>query len=571
MTTLQKIKEANVRIDVAELLGFNLKALSYILYIKPPEERYVSFEIPKKTGGIRKISAPTPELKLLQRNLSHALYDCLEEISKQTGTSLLAAHGFMRDKSIITNAASHRKRRFVLNIDLENFFPSINFGRVRGYFIKNKYFSCKPEVATVLAQIACHENQLPQGSPCSPVISNLIAQVLDLRLVRLASQLGVTYSRYADDLSFSTNKKDFPAELAYREGEDHNWVLGETLIKEIKNAGFLVNPKKTRMQYRPSRQEVTGLVVNQRVNAKSDYRRSVRAMAYKLFKDGEFYLPTTNAANGTPEQGTLAQLHGMFAFINRVDIYNKGKYPGETLASKEKIYKRFLIYRYIYTNPRPLLICEGKTDNIYISLALERLAAQHKNLTITENGTERSAIDIFKYKNSSTNRITGIAHGGVSELVKLAKSYNEELKKYRAPQGPHPVILILDNDDGLLGKGGFIAGIKHLTKDTLDRRAPYWHIFGNLYAVLTPIQKEEEKTKIEDLFDKKTLSTELGGKKFNPSNTGNDTETEYGKYYFAEHVVKKNAVNIDFSGFTPLLDRISLVLAAHQAFLLNGI
>ena len=94
-----------------------------------------------------------------------------------------------------------------------NFFPSINFGRVRGFFLKDKHFSLQPPVATVLAQIACFENELPQGSPCSPVISNLIGHVLDGRLARFAKTHKCTYSRYADDITFSTSRKDFPPEI----------------------------------------------------------------------------------------------------------------------------------------------------------------------------------------------------------------------------------------------------------------------------------------------------------------------------------------------------------------------
>ena len=123
-------------------------------------------------------------------------------------------------------------------IDLEDFFPSINFGRVRGYFIRDKSFALDEDVATVVAQIACHENALPQGSPCSPVISNLIAQVLDMHLVRLASKVGCTYSRYADDLTFSTNKKVFPAEIAGpSETEPHRWMPGKDLQRIITYSG----------------------------------------------------------------------------------------------------------------------------------------------------------------------------------------------------------------------------------------------------------------------------------------------------------------------------------------------
>ena len=114
----------------------------------------------------------------------------------------------------MTNAYIHKRRRYVLNLDLEDFFPSFNFGRVRGFFIKDKHFALHERVETIIAQIACHDNELPQGSPCSPVISNLIAHLLDVRLARLAKAHKCTYSRYADDITFSTNRKEFPSDLA---------------------------------------------------------------------------------------------------------------------------------------------------------------------------------------------------------------------------------------------------------------------------------------------------------------------------------------------------------------------
>ena len=99
-------------------------------------------------------------------------------------------------------------------MDLADFFPSLNFGRVRGFFLKDRDFELHEKVATVIAQIACFENQLPQGSPCSPAIADMVAHVLDVHLVRLAKKYRVTYSRYADDLTFSTNQRLFPGALA---------------------------------------------------------------------------------------------------------------------------------------------------------------------------------------------------------------------------------------------------------------------------------------------------------------------------------------------------------------------
>ena len=130
---------------------------------------------------------------------------------------MAVAGAWLRKKrSILTNATLHKRRRYVLNLDLEDFFPSITFGRIRGFFIKDKHFALQEKVATVIAQIACFNNELPQGSPCSPVLSNLIGHLLDTRLARFARLYKCTYSRYADDITFSTSRKDFPAELVAR-------------------------------------------------------------------------------------------------------------------------------------------------------------------------------------------------------------------------------------------------------------------------------------------------------------------------------------------------------------------
>ena len=215
---------------------------------------------------------------LVQRRVADILQDCVEEINKVKGLKDQISHGFKRKRSIVSNANKHRRKRYVFNVDLQDFFETINFGRVRGFFISDKNFALDPAVATVLAQIACHNNVLPQGSPCSPVISNLIGHVLDVALVKLASVSSCTYSRYADDLTFSTNERIFPASIAKREANPPDkWEAGDQLRAIVTRAGFTINQNKTRMQYRNSRQEVTGLVVNSKVNIRSDYRRSVRS------------------------------------------------------------------------------------------------------------------------------------------------------------------------------------------------------------------------------------------------------------------------------------------------------
>ena len=217
MRKIDALRAVGTKSEFALLLGFKPAALTYLLYKLKPSTQYQSFTIPKKSGGTRTIYAPSERLKALQTSLSLLLQDCSEEIEKSwvgdSDSKSTLSHGFVRKRSIITNAMMHFHKKNVLNVDLENFFDSFNFGRVRGFFITNRNFCLNPDIATAIAQIACHDNKLPQGSPCSPVITNLITHVLDIRLAALAASHSCTYSRYADDLTFSTREKLFPPQI----------------------------------------------------------------------------------------------------------------------------------------------------------------------------------------------------------------------------------------------------------------------------------------------------------------------------------------------------------------------
>ena len=151
---MREFYDIKTRNELADFLNVPRKHLSYLLYVKGINNLYTSFEIHKKNGGIRKINAPSEELKDIQRKLAEALYKHKRKKRKKKNN---ISHAFEKNKSIITNAKIHRNKRLVLNIDLENFFESIHFGRVRGFFIKNNNFSLPIEVATVIAQISCYE------------------------------------------------------------------------------------------------------------------------------------------------------------------------------------------------------------------------------------------------------------------------------------------------------------------------------------------------------------------------------------------------------------------------------
>ncbi|MGH2341071.1 reverse transcriptase domain-containing protein [Segnochrobactraceae bacterium EtOH-i3] len=273
---IDKLKSATNLPSFAHLLGYKPKTLAYIIYGIPETGKYFSFDIKKKGGGVRTINSPIPKLKELQRRLTKLLNNCLKEIDvlNGVGEKNKLSHGFVRKYSICSNASKHTNKKWVFNIDLEDFFKNINFGRVRGYFIKNKYFCLNETVATIIAQISCHKNELPQGAPTSPVISNLIGSILDIRIASLARNYRCTYSRYADDITLSTNKKEFPTAIGFPSPPNNHtkWSAGSELEKIIHHSRFKINNKKTRMLYCRSQQSVTGIVVNEKVNISNIYK-----------------------------------------------------------------------------------------------------------------------------------------------------------------------------------------------------------------------------------------------------------------------------------------------------------
>ncbi len=265
--------------EIADLLEIDYKSLIYHLYRLPEISRYMVFEVPKRSGGTRTIRAPISKIKILQRKLSFIL----QLVYKPKAS----VHGFVRDKSVVTNANRHCRKLFVLNVDLENFFPSINFGRVRGMFMAKPY-SFPDKVATVLAQLCCIDNQLPQGAPTSPVVSNMVCSRLDTHLRLLASRFRCTYTRYADDITISTTVSKFPEGLAILDTSTLpvSAKAGDELTKVITDNGFQINAAKTRLQNSHSRQEVTGLTTNEFPNVQRRYTNQLRSMLHAWEKYG---------------------------------------------------------------------------------------------------------------------------------------------------------------------------------------------------------------------------------------------------------------------------------------------
>jgi len=279
----------------------------------------------------------------------------------------------------------------------------------------------------------------------------------------------------------------------------------------------------------------------------------------------------TGVLTPTMMDGTMAQLHGMLGHIDAVDCHNfeietkvesRKQQAKSALRSKQKLYRRFLMFKDFYSAAAPVVVCEGKTDNIYLLHAIKSLAVSYPKLaTISANNKIALNIRILKTvktKKTSVGRVLQLGEG-TSFLEAFIKGYCEEISKFKAVGMRCAVVLVVDNDSGA---DGICETIRYLTKKSPSRTDPFTHIAGNLYMVLTPLKAGANKSAIEDCFADAIKNLNLGGKTFNPDGKA-DSLRYFGKHILSQHV-RENAAKIDFNGFAGLLDRITAAIEAHQ-------
>ena len=264
---------------VAEALGVGVPTLRFFSQHRSAERywHYAQFDVPKRAGGTRTILAPRRRLKALQRVVLHELVNRLP-VSDH-------AHGFRHGRSIATGAALHVGKKVVISLDLQDFFPSVTFPRVRGYLLAMGYsYIVAATLAALLTEaprqvveangqrcyVPVGPRHCPQGAPTSPGLCNAIALRLDRRLAGLAASMGFTYSRYADDLTFSGDDRARSGQLI-------------RMVRRIVEAeGFHLREDKTRVAVAGRRQRVTGVTVNEVAGLSRKERRRLRAMAHQL-------------------------------------------------------------------------------------------------------------------------------------------------------------------------------------------------------------------------------------------------------------------------------------------------
>ncbi|MGC3959993.1 MAG: reverse transcriptase family protein [Verrucomicrobiota bacterium] len=288
--------------DVANVLGISLRELWFFAIHREKERQphYVTFAIPKRSGGKRLIMAPKRRLKLIQRKLLELLVEKLP-VSEH-------AHAFRRGRSIRTGAEPHVGKPLVLKFDLQDFFPSVTFARVRGLLIAYGYSF---PVATTLAVLMTEAVRQPvevdgqlfhvpvgmrhcvQGAPTSPGLCNALVLRLDHRLAGLGNKHGLNFTRYADDLTFSGALE--------RAGAARIRHLVQRIVSE---EGFCLNAEKTRLMGQGNRQTVTGVVVNRTLGLSRQERRRMRAALHQLQR-----------SQPPPEAGLQMQIEGKLAYL----------------------------------------------------------------------------------------------------------------------------------------------------------------------------------------------------------------------------------------------------------------
>ena len=321
-------------------------------------DHYRKIYLKKKDGSIRKIDAPRTYLKVIQWWI---LDNILNKVSFDRNI-----FGFVLGRNIVQNAEFHFGAKHILNVDIKNFFPSISFSQVSDVFMSLGY---SEKVSNALANICCLDNRVPQGAPTSPALGNLVLRKLDIKLTNLSEIHAIRYSRYADDITFSSQ----------------HWIDDKFLSyvdSLIRKEGFEINRKKTRFAGPQDRMEVTGIVVNQKIQPPRKWRKRVRAILHDI------------GSRDVLKRSELAYLFGIIGVT--------GQYPESTqmklLSNKA---------RYIVNSKRNTVVSYGNSETRFGNLSdiqvkiLVKLAPTTSNaelseaLGVPESMIKRNLLDIY--------------------------------------------------------------------------------------------------------------------------------------------------------------------------------
>ena len=354
-------------------------------------------------------------------------------------------------------------------------------------------------------------------------------------------------------MTFSTNDPHFP--------EKKDIFLNE-LISLIEKSGFSINERKIRFSLNTQRQEVTGLVVNNKINVKREYYKTTRSMVDHI------YHGMGADINGNPL--SINAVEGRLAYINQLDkydnIHREKKRNKSTLNGREREYRQFLFYKYFYAPTKPLIVTEGKTDVIYLKAAMKKMHIRYPKLIQKKKDGSFEFLVSFFQRSDRLEYLFGISQTGADAMKNIYDLYVEKNKnglpclyssiQKKAKSSPLvPVILIFDNEQ--ITKRPLKVFLSHIGKADILKTKCSECIRGNLFVVTNPLVKGLDECEIEDLFSDELLDLVLDGKTFDRK--GSDSNTHFGKAIFAKYVAE-NYSFVDFSEFVPFLDTINQVI-----------
>lgn len=336
------------RKELAEVLGFPLSKLTFYAYSNE-RDFYTEFVIKKQNGiSNRVILAPEKGLKDIQKIIA----EYLNEIYMQYIPP--AVQGFVKGRSIVTNAELHLRKKYILKVDLKDFFPSITAGRVHRLF-ESRPFYFSEEAAKLITRLVTTRGSLPQGSPASPVISNMICWKMDKIFMNYCKNKKILYSRYADDLTFSMfNEKSLRYLIKADKGnKDNKLVVSDDIESIINKNYFVINNIKTGLFSNCSRQSVTGIIVNKKLNyRRKEYEQLRNLFCYwkkvksaKLAADryATYFFPNNLGTKFYHSDGSFAENYFINHIRGKLDFFSMicQKNKSEESSSLEKLWTWF--------------------------------------------------------------------------------------------------------------------------------------------------------------------------------------------------------------------------------------
>lgn len=476
MKTENEFLKIKNRRELASYLGFPYKKFCYILFVLNDSDRYTTFDILKRSGGKREISSPKMGIRKMQMQLKSTL----EEIYRPRG----CVHGYVQNRGIKTNAIKHVRKKYISKIDLKDFYPSIHFGRVYGMF-RSAPFLFDKKVASCLAHICTYKKKLPAGAPTSPVISNFLCSRMDKELIAFSKENKLFYTRFADDMTFSTNfkkskytivkKNNYIDKILLKINKGQNFVCSRKIRQIINKNGFKVNHKKTKLIGSDSRQMVTGLVVNKKINVNKDYVSQLKGIIHAWEKYGidstaERYFKKYNKRNYHKETGKPILFEkvviGKLLHLRDIKGTNNNTYKklskklGE-LSPSFRLYKKDIFHS---SDLKIKLLVEGKTD-------LQHLEAAFKYFQ-SKNEFNLQFIDF----DGSTS------HGSDSKLMAI-------LNKLKGVKQSTLTIGIFDND----------TNFKTLLGDSGSKSKEIQKWSDGLYSMSLPVPSFRDNMNFEDV------------------------------------------------------------------------